>query len=44
LAPFVLQLSHGGRFRKERSADSPVIANRIPELDEAGGISDGVGG
>jgi 2,4-dienoyl-CoA reductase (NADPH2) len=42
-APFVLQLSHGGRFRKERSADSPVIANRIPELDEAGGISDGVG-
>jgi len=43
VTPFVLQLSHGGRFRKERSADSPVIANRIPELDEAGGLSDGVG-
>jgi 2,4-dienoyl-CoA reductase-like NADH-dependent reductase (Old Yellow Enzyme family) len=42
-APLVLQLSHGGRFRKERSADSPVIASRIPELDEAGGISNGVG-
>jgi 2,4-dienoyl-CoA reductase-like NADH-dependent reductase (Old Yellow Enzyme family) len=43
VAPFVLQLSHGGRFRKERSADSPIIANRIPEFDEAGGISEGVG-
>jgi len=41
--PLVLQLSHGGRFRKERSSDSPVIASRIPELDEASGISGEVG-
>lgn len=43
VAPLVLQLSHGGRFRKERSADSPVIAYSIPELDEAYGVSGGVG-
>jgi 2,4-dienoyl-CoA reductase (NADPH2) len=42
-APLVLQLSHGGRFRKERSTDSPAIANRILGMDEACGISDSVG-
>jgi len=43
VAPLVQQLSHGGRFRKERSTDSPVIVNSIPELDDACGISGGVG-
>jgi len=43
VAPMVLQLSHGGRFRKDMSADSPVIANNIPKLDEARGIGCGVG-
>lgn len=43
VAPLVLQLSHGGRFRKERSAYSPVIANKIPKLDEAVGLSNEVG-
>jgi 2,4-dienoyl-CoA reductase (NADPH2) len=43
VAPLVLQLSHGGRFRKERSLNSPAIANRIPLMDEASGLSGSVG-
>jgi len=43
VAPLVLQLSHGGRFRKERSPKSPAIINRIPGMDEASGISGSVG-
>ncbi|MFP3951795.1 MAG: hypothetical protein ACLFVP_06645 [Candidatus Bathyarchaeia archaeon] len=42
VAPLVLQLSHGGRFRKERSSDSPVIAHRIGG-DQAGGLLGHIG-
>jgi 2,4-dienoyl-CoA reductase-like NADH-dependent reductase (Old Yellow Enzyme family) len=40
-APLILQLSHGGRFRKEKSTESPVIANRVPK--EYGGLPEEVG-
>jgi len=43
VAPLVLQLSHGGRFRKEKSSDSPVIAHRIEGLDGAGSLSRDIG-
>jgi 2,4-dienoyl-CoA reductase-like NADH-dependent reductase (Old Yellow Enzyme family) len=38
-AALVLQLSHAGRFRKERSERSPVLAQRVEALDELSGLS-----
>ena len=42
-APLVLQLSHAGRYRAIKSAKSPAIAFRFPELDRAFGVTESVG-
>jgi 2,4-dienoyl-CoA reductase-like NADH-dependent reductase (Old Yellow Enzyme family) len=39
----VLQLSHAGRYRVEKSKRSPAMAYRFPEVDKAFGINDDVG-
>jgi 2,4-dienoyl-CoA reductase (NADPH2) len=42
-AAFVLQLSHAGRYRVERTPTSPAMAYRFPVLERAFGISEDVG-
>jgi 2,4-dienoyl-CoA reductase-like NADH-dependent reductase (Old Yellow Enzyme family) len=42
-ALLVLQLSHAGRYRVEKSKRSPAMAYRFPEVDKAFGINDDVG-
>lgn len=42
-ATFVLQLSHAGRYRVERSKRSPAMAYRFPVLDKAFGVTRGDG-
>jgi 2,4-dienoyl-CoA reductase (NADPH2) len=42
-AAFVLQLSHAGRYRAERTPTSPAMAYRFPVLERAFGISGDVG-
>ena len=38
-AALIIQLSHAGRYRVERSPASPAMAYRFPVLDEAFGIT-----
>lgn len=42
-AALVLQLSHAGRYRVEKSRRSPAIAYRFPGVDDAFGIGGDVG-
>ncbi|MBN2334154.1 hypothetical protein JXL21_01255 [Candidatus Bathyarchaeota archaeon] len=42
-AALVLQLSHAGRYRVEKSRKSPAIAFRFPGIDDAYGIGGDVG-
>ncbi|MCK4399340.1 flavin oxidoreductase/NADH oxidase, partial [Candidatus Bathyarchaeota archaeon] len=42
-AALVLQLSHAGRYRVEKSKRSPAIAYRFPGVDDAFGIGGDVG-